>query len=153
MWRINDESCSALSPAFYSAYAGCPEILTKPARPYVCLAVTIDGVRFAIPIRHHIPHQWAFFTIDRRGLDYTKAVVLSRPECIGSTGAWIEQAEFDLLKKKERMIINGMRHYLQAYKKALRYPDNLHYENIRSHSALQYFHRELRLPRGDHPRP
>lgn len=142
-----------LSPAFYSAYAGCPEILTKPARPYVCLAVTIDGVRFAIPIRHHIPHQWAFFTIDRRGLDYTKAVVLSRPEYIGSTGAWIEQAEFDLLKKKERMIINGMRHYLQAYKKALRYPDNPHYENIRSRSALQYFHRELRLPRGDHPRP
>lgn len=136
-----------LSPAFYSAYAGCSEILKKPARPYACLAVTIDGVRFAIPIRHHIPHRWAFFTIDRRGLDYTKAVVLSRPEYIGGTGAWIEQAEFDLIKGKETVIVNGMRQYLQVYKKALRYPDNPHYENIRSNSALQYFHRELRLPR------
>lgn len=134
-----------LSPYFYSKYGNYPEILAKPARPYVCLAVRIDGVPFAIPFRHHIPHKWAFITYGEAGLDYTKAVVLADGRFIGRHTPEIEQIEFDALKGKEALITNGMRKYLAAYKKAVKYTNNRHYDTIRSCSSLQYFHRELHI--------
>lgn len=134
-----------LSPDFYSKYGNCPEILTKPTRPYVCLAVRIDGVPFAIPFRHHIPHKWAFITYGEAGLDYTKAVVISDIRYIGKYTPVIEQREFDALKGKDALITNGMRKYLAAYKKAVKYPNNSHYAHIRSCSSLQYFHKELQI--------
>lgn len=135
-----------LSPLFYREYADCPEILTKPTRPYVCLKVVIDGVVFAIPFRHHITHKWAFLTYGEAGLDYSKAVVIADPAYIGMHTPTIEQREFDALKGKETVIINGMRRFLAVYKKAVKYADNDHYRAIRNCSALQYFHRELHLP-------
>ena len=39
-----------LSPVFYERYRGCEEILIKQTRPYVCLAVKVDGVTFAISL-------------------------------------------------------------------------------------------------------
>lgn len=134
-----------LSPLFYDLYAGCKEILTKPTRPYVCLTVEIDGVIFAIPFRHHISHKWAFFTVDKAGLDYSKAVVIADWRFVNPLSPTIEQAEFNRLKGKDALITNGMRKYLAAYRKAVRYPDNRHYDRIRACSALQYFHRELRI--------
>lgn len=134
-----------LSPYFYSKYAGCKEILTKPTRPYVCLSVMIDGVQFAIPFRHHITHKWAFTTYGAAGLDYSKAVVISDKRFIGAGTPKIEQAEFDALKGRDAMITNGMRKFLAAYRKATSYPDNHHYDSIRKCSALQYFHKELHI--------
>lgn len=134
-----------LSPFFYDKYSGCEEILIKQSRPYACLAIKIDGVVFAIPFRHHIPHKWAFFTVGEAGLDYSKAVVISELRYIGSSVPIIEQAEFDMLKGKDALITNGMRKFLTVYKKAVRYPDNQHYNRIRSCSSLQYFHQELRI--------
>lgn len=134
-----------LSPYFYSKYAGCKEILTKPTRPYVCLSVEIDGVHFAIPFRHHILHKWAFTTYGNAGLDYTKAVVISDKRFIGAGTPTIEQAEFEALKGRDALISNGMRKYLAAYRKAVKYQNNRHYDFIRSCSALQYFHKELRI--------
>ena len=64
-----------LSDKFYKEYGGYREILKKPSRPYLCLTVKIDGVTFAIPIRHHINHPFCFKTIGDCGLDYTKAVI------------------------------------------------------------------------------
>ncbi len=134
-----------LSPYFYSKYGNCPEILTKPTRPYVCLAVRIDGVPFAIPFRHHIPHKWAFITYGEAGLDYSKAVVISDKRFIGEGTPEIEQQEFEALKGKDALITNGMRKYYKAYKKAVQYPNNRHYNAIRSCSSLQYFHKELHI--------
>lgn len=105
----------------------------------------IDGVPFAIPFRHHIPHKWAFITYREAGLDYTKAVVLSNGRFVGRHTPEIEQIEFEALKGKEALITNGMRKYLVAYKKAVKYSNNRHYDNIRSCSSLQYFHKELRI--------
>ena len=44
------------------SYGGKPEIMDKENRPYACFTVKIDGLLFAIPIRHHIHHRFAFFT-------------------------------------------------------------------------------------------
>ena len=54
-----------LSSLFYKDYANCPEILQKPTRPYTCLTVRIDGLTFAIPFRHHIPHNSDFDTMNK----------------------------------------------------------------------------------------
>lgn len=135
-----------LSSYFYSKYAQCREILTKPTRPYVCLSVMVDGIPFAIPFRHHISHKWAFITYREAGLDYSKAVVIADHRYIGAHKPEIEQREFEALKGKEALITSGMRKYLAAYKKAIRYPNNMHYRAIRTCSSLRYFHEELHIP-------
>lgn len=134
-----------LSASFYSQYSSCPEILTKPTRPYVCLAVVIDGVQFAIPFRHHISHKWAFFTYGNCGIDYSKAVVISDTRFIGSVSPVVDQIEYNAIKGKDTVIANGMRKFLKAYKDAVKYPANPHYQFIRQCSSLQYFHKELQI--------
>lgn len=132
-----------LTDDFYQAYSCCSEILQKRDRPYACLAIKIDGVVFAIPFRHHIAHKYAFITREGCGLDYTKAVVLTHRRYIADGPVQIEQVEFNAIKGNEHAIHKGMSDYLHLYRKALRYPANLHYENIRRWSSLQYFHKEL----------
>ena len=63
-----------LSEKFYEKYGNYPEILKNDSRPYTCLEIKIDGKTYAIPLRHHITHKYAFLTIGNQGLDYTKAV-------------------------------------------------------------------------------
>lgn len=102
------------------------------------MLVTIDGLLFAIPFRHHIAHKYCFNTVGDAGLDYTKAVVISKPEYIGKS-AYIDGTEYAKLKGRDAMIESGMRRYLKTYRKALRYRTNPHYQQIISCSALQYF--------------
>ena len=113
-----------LSDKFYQLYGKYREILQKDVRPYACLEVEIDGIRFAIPFRHHIPHQYAFFTYDSCGLDYTKAVVINDESMISSEIPTIEQKEFNFLKGKDSRVESGMRQYYKLLKNALRYRDN-----------------------------
>lgn len=94
-----------LSDKFYQSYGKYREILQKDGRPYACLEVEIDGIRFAIPFRHHIPHKYAFFTYDTCGLDYTKAVVIKDESMISSEIPTIEQKEFNFLKGKDSRIL------------------------------------------------
>lgn len=134
-----------LSDDFYNKYSGCTEILQKKSRPYVCLMVYIDGVRFAIPFRHHIAHEHCFITYNDCGIDYTKAIVISDPSFVSNSVPQIEQKEFNALKGKDKIVENGMRKYLALYKKALQYPNNPHYSKIRNFSSLKYFHKELKI--------
>lgn len=129
-----------LSDTFYQEYARCPEIMAKRTRPYACLAVRIDGVPFAIPIRHHISHSYAFITKPGCGLDYSKAVVIRGPEDV-RTDAFpqIDQQEFNAMKGRDRLIENGMRRYVALYKKARLHPESPFYQNILRWSTLQYF--------------
>lgn len=128
-----------LSDKFYQSYGKYREILQKDGRPYACLEVEIDGIRFAIPFRHHIPHKYAFFTYDTCGLDYTKAVVIKDESMISSEIPTIEQKEFNFLKGKDSRVESGMRQYYKLLKNALRYRDNPRYANILRFSALKYF--------------
>ncbi len=128
-----------LSDKFYSDYANCKEILTKDSRPYACLAVEIDGKIFAIPLRHHINHEYAFITLPNRGLDYTKAVVISTPDYIADTKVWIDAADFARIKDREKDIVKGMSRYYRLYLKAAANANNRFYQNILRYSSLQYF--------------
>lgn len=128
-----------LSEDFYKRYQNCKEILQKQTRPYACLTIKINGVLFAIPFRHHIRHKYAFFTYDNCGLDYTKAVVITRKTDVARTSPQIDQREFNMIKGKEQRIYNGLCSYIKLYKKALQYKESRHYANIIKCSSLQYF--------------
>lgn len=128
-----------LSDSFYNRHANCAEILQKRTRPYACLAIQIDGLTYAVPFRHHIAHRHAFITCGQQGLDYTKAVVISGSADIGSTSVQIESADYQALKGKEPVIVNGLRRYIALYKKASRFPGSKNYANILTYSSLKYF--------------
>lgn len=128
-----------LSDKFYRLYGGCKEIMQKKSRPYACLTVTINNVVFAIPFRHHISHKYAFITKNNYGLDYTKAVVIVDNTYISGILPQIDQDEFNAIKGKDALILNGMKKYISLYKKAKQHNGNPHYENIVRCSSLQYF--------------
>lgn len=128
-----------LSKEFYNTYSTCNEILKKENRPYACLTIEVDGVLFAIPFRHHISHNFAFFTIGEAGLDYTKAVVISNPSFLSTESPTIESKEFSIIKKSEQKIIYGFKKYINQYRRAMKHRDNPRSANILKYSALQYF--------------
>lgn len=128
-----------LTDKFYTDYAECKEILRKKTRPYACIEIEIDGLTFAIPFRHNIEHKYAFRTVGKAGLDYSKAVIITKPEYISAQAAVIDSKEFARIKGKEQRLINDMRKYYRLYLKAAADVGNRHYDNIRRYSALQYF--------------
>lgn len=128
-----------LSDSFFARYGCFPEILQKRDRPYACLEIEIDGLLFAVPFRHHIRHRHAFFTVGEAGIDYTKAVVIEKPDYISADHATINSAEWSRIKGRESVIVNGMRRYYRLYLNAAAHHENPAYESIRRCSALQYF--------------
>ena len=132
-----------LSAGFYNKYSGCKEILHKQDRPYGCVTVNIDGLTFAVPFRHHIPHNHAFKTIGNAGLDYTKAVIIDPTLDIGPGQPQIHQAEFNIIKGKDIVIRNKLLKYIKVYKTAKQHSDNPYYKQIITCSALQYFEQYL----------
>lgn len=80
-----------LTNSFYQDHPNPPfkEMEQKQNRPYIVFLVEIEGHTWAIPFRSHIRHGYAFFTDaeNKCGIDYSKAVVVDRPELYRSTGA------------------------------------------------------------------
>lgn len=132
-----------LSDKFYSLYSQYPEILKKRNRPYACIEVLINGVKFAVPLRHHISHKYSFITKADYGLDYTKTVVIEDDSYIGETGVQINQEEFKAISGRETFIRNQLIKYIRIYKKSCKYTDNVHYKSIRQYSTLQYFEKYI----------
>lgn len=137
-----------LSKIFYDRYGVYKEILQKTDRPYFMLVVQIDNLQVGIPFRSHITHKHAFMTIGDKGLDYSKAVVLSE-ECYvdRSKKVIIAKDEHSILLGRDGVIKNGFKKYLNAYKKALSNPEVKRNNLLLSMSTLKYFHKELSLER------
>ena len=91
-----------LTKEIYTRYGHMKEILKKHDRPYVCVEIELDGLTFAIPFRHHINHGFSFHTIDKAGLDFTKAIIVTDNAYISSDKPTIESAEFAIIKKKNK---------------------------------------------------
>lgn len=128
-----------LSSSFYDRYKDCEEILKKESRPYYCVSVKVDGHLFAIPLRHHIRHAYAFFTIENAGLDFTKAVLVDEPSFITDEKPIIDSAEWNIIRGGEDTIFKNFRRYLRQYKRAMANPNNPRSIRIMQYSALQYF--------------
>ena len=128
-----------LSQEFYDKYGHCKEILQKPSRPYISVEICIDGILYAIPLRHHIRHNNAFITKGESGLDFTKSIVIESNSFISDSIPWIESADWNIIKKSQNKIIYAFKKFLNQYKRALLHPDNPRsYKYIR-YCSLQYF--------------
>jgi len=136
-----------LSEEFYKTYKEneYPEILHKPTRPYVMLMVKIDNLTFAIPIRSHLRHKFGFITNKETnaGLDYSKAVIILKPEYISDKQRiTITRQEMLLISNSKELIIKDFKRFLHTYKRKIK--NNLS-ETLLKYSSLQYFHKELGL--------
>lgn len=132
-----------LSEMFYNTYLHCSEILKKENRPYVCLAIELNGVLFAIPFRHHIRHQYAFHTLGEAGLDYTKSVIITDMLFLSDDKPSIESKEFSIIKRNEQKIRYGLSKYVNQYKRAMKHRDNPRSSGILKYSSLKYFEEYL----------
>lgn len=133
-----------LTNDFYTDYPAnnYPEIEHKLNRPYISVCLTINGYKFAIPLRSHITHPHAFITDKAKkcGVDYSKAVVITNePRYIDkNTKPHIRPNEFAALKGKEYRIKTGMQNYITKYKVA-KTSDKPVDKNLVLCSTLQYF--------------
>ena len=123
-----------------------PEMEHKKDRPYVVIFITVGTTQYAIPMRSHISHPYAYLTDkkNRCGVDYTKAVVVeNRERYIDQTRRpYVRPNEFDALRGKEYRIRCGMQKYIEAYKKA-KQGDSSRDKMLVSCSTLQYFEQYL----------
>ena len=136
-----------LSEKFYDDYSNCLEIEHKRFRPYIMLILQIDNLTFALPMRSHIKHKYAYITDAENncGVDYSKAVIINDEEkYIAKIKPNIRENEYKALFGKEYIITKEFSKYLSNYKKSIiAKADRTKY--MYKYSTLKYFHKELNI--------
>ena len=112
-----------LSQEFYNNFpkTDYPEIAEKQTRPYIQVCLEIDGVKFAVPFRSNINHKNVLWTNkeNKCGLDFSKSVVIEKPEYIDTINKpIIRDEEFESLRGKEHLILAKLKQYIEKFKKA-----------------------------------
>ena len=136
-----------LTEQFYKDYSHCPEIEQKRYRPYVMLLIDVDDLLFALPLRSHIKHKYAYFTDKLKGcgIDYSKAVIITNEELyLDTKKPTIRPVEYKMLLGKDYIVNKEFRRYLSNYKKAVS-ADTERTKYLYKYCTLQYFHKELGL--------
>ena len=103
-----------LTNSFYQDHPNPPfkEMEQKQYRPYIVFLVEIEGHTWAIPFRSHIRHGHAFFTDaeNKCGIDYSKAVVVDRPDYIDQqVRPHLRQNEYEALRGNEFAVQKGFK--------------------------------------------
>lgn len=132
-----------LSESFYRDHPSPPfrELEQKQNRPYIVFLIELEGHRWAIPFRSHIRHRYAFFTDpeNRCGIDYSKAVVVDKPEYIDEKARpHLRQNEYETLRGNEHTVQMGFEKYLKLYKKAV-HSGHPRYRALVEYSTLQNY--------------
>lgn len=132
-----------LSQKFYSDYPQhlFPEIEQKQDRPYTIICINLNNYVFALPLRSHINHPFAYMTDKQNkcGIDFSKAVYISNSRYIDKTKKpYIRQNEFNFLKGKEYIIKKKFIKYLQNYVTAQKSLD-INKMTSFAYSTLHYF--------------
>ena len=109
------------------------------------MLVTINSVRFAIPLRTNIRHAYCykFRTSDREtdsatGIDYSKAVVISKDSYLGETTD-INDKEYLELQQKTFFILNKFKKYVNDYINYKKHGGNEYVAKRYVFSTLKYF--------------
>lgn len=146
-----------LTDKFYVDYPDPPykEIVRKNSRPYNCLLIQSHyGYFICIPYRSHINHKYAFkFKKSIRsqransGLDYSKIVIITNNEYIGTIDAIVDKDEYNETRDNIEYIKSDAQNYIDNYVdslmgKSTKY-DKREFNRVYGYSTLQYFHKEL----------
>jgi protein AbiQ len=141
-----------LSAMFYEQFSQAEEILTNENRPYYVLLMKLDGLTYAIPLRSHITHSYCFIADtsggQNKGLDYSKAVVITESKYIDLRPVTIRQNEYNIYKKQKYRIEKQFSSYVARYKKEIRRrmkTPALPGSAFCRYSSLKHFHEELGL--------
>lgn len=147
-----------LTQAFYDEHSHLIEVSDKnrdgtfndKGRGYGILMINVKGYKFAIPLRSSMNHNENFTTKIiqergtklRKGLDYSKSVIITDQRFISIRPFKIGQDEFVKIAKSEIHIIKSFEkyidRYIQAYKK-----NDLNILHKYRFSTLQNYHDEL----------
>jgi protein AbiQ len=123
-------------------------------RGYGIVIIEFKGLKFAIPLRSHIKHKAAYITariteellIKRKGLDYSKALLISQERYISSEVFKIPPEEHNKLLEHEQHITAQFAKYVEHYVKAVSKADkNILQSNEYRYTTLQNYHLELGL--------
>ncbi|WP_151753895.1 type III toxin-antitoxin system TenpIN family toxin [Acinetobacter soli] len=142
-----------LNDSFFSENSHLVEVLDKrngvwdghKERGYGILVISINNLRFGIPLRSYMKHRFGFHTVESKGLDYSKAVLLSKDEYICNLPFMIPNDEFVKIKDKSRFIEKKFTDYVQGYIDAIIANDSNKLKPY-AFSTLKNYHKELGLP-------
>lgn len=144
-----------LEDAFFNTNSDLKEALhTSPEgdraqgkeRGYGVVIVRLEGgITFGIPLRSNMKHKHGFSTVESKGLDYSKAVIIKDPAHIKKEPFVIPSKEFIKISDRELFIRERFEKYIKKYIKAVKNGD----ENILREykfSTLVNYHDELMPP-------
>ena len=124
-------------------------------RGYGVVIIEINDLCFAIPLRSRIKHSASYITVKSKqkgikgkGLDFTKALLISEPKYISNLPFKISADEHKKLADKEFFITLQFEKYVSKYIKAIQKSDRniLQSPNYRF-STLCNYHEKLGLSR------
>ncbi|ARQ77072.1 hypothetical protein B6D87_23100 (plasmid) [Pseudomonas fragi] len=114
-----------LETLFYDENTHLVEVLDKTGdhwdavktRGYGIVVIELDGLKFGIPLRSHIHprNKHCFITTERKGLDYSKAVLLAKDEYISDVPFQIPNDEIKKLRDSAYVIGKQFSKYVARY--------------------------------------
>ena len=131
------------------------DLFVNKGRGYGVVVLEIYGVKFGIPLRSNMTHKYCFATKTwrdevegrtyRKGLDYTKAVILNDDDYIKERTFKIPAKEFDKINDEQERIHSQFEKFVKNYIKAVKRNDqNLLSKNYRDSTLINY-HEQLGL--------
>ncbi|BBB63703.1 hypothetical protein UNDKW_5430 [Undibacterium sp. KW1] len=125
-------------------------------RGYGIVLISIKNLTFGIPLRSNIRHKAAYLTKKNpsvgnappygKGLDFSKALLISDPAYISTEVFKIPAEEHNKLVAKQPYIAQKFEKYVEKYISAVRKPDSNILNSIEyRHTTLQNYHAELEI--------
>lgn len=140
---------SKLLPVFYQNNRHLSETLDgngtqgEKNRGYGIVVIEIkNGMRFGIPLRSHLRHKYGFKTIDGKGLDYSKAVLIGNVAFIGQPFK-IPHDEYVKIKDREHFIASRFQKYVERYIVLANRGDTNALQQSYRYTTLVNYHAEL----------
>jgi protein AbiQ len=119
---------------------------TGKSRGHAVVVISINNLRFGVPLRSKIKHKAAYFTTQDKdkGLDFSKALLISKDSYISNAIFKIPSVEHNKLSGKEAHITNSFEKYVRKYMNAITKNDKNILNSIEyRHTTLQNYHIEL----------